>query len=175
MADHHGRVTPEVCDRGQLLLRLCLARLRDGQPHRRLVAVIVGVEHAAAERMKQDRAPRHHHRGEGRDGAHLPGRLAVGYHHARAHEFFDVSLRPVVPVVDPGPAYAVGDERREERVGDILGQTDLVDPQAVPRREHASPGELRALVELDPTVVAQRVQQIGHRLPKPRARRFRCA
>jgi len=126
-------------------LDLSLDRERQMDGH--LVAVEVGVEALADQRMELDRIAFHEHRLEGLDAHAVQRRSTIEKHRVVADDFLeDVPNLGILPLEHLlGALDRVGvaefleppnDERLVEFERDLLGQTALMEPEVRPHHDH---------------------------------------
>src|SRR6266699_2019016 len=166
-------------DHEQPALNLALERERHVHGH--LIAVEVGVERGAHERMDPDRLAFHQHRLERLDAQAVQRGRAVQEHRVVLDDFFqdlvhfrgllfDDLLGPLDRLGDPLLHQLVDDERLEQLHRHGLGEPALVQPQLRAHHDHRPARIVHALAEqvlAEPTLLA--LEHVGQRLQGPLA------
>ena len=174
--------TENVVRRHQQRVRLDLGFDRQGQVDRHLVAVEVGVEALADQRVQLDRVALDERRLEGLDAHPVQRRSAVQQHGVVADHLFenvpDLLVLPFEHLL--GALDRVGvlqlleppdDERLVELQGDLLGQPALVQAEVRPDHDHAASRVIDALAEqvlAEPALLA--LDHVRQRLERAVAR-----
>ena len=159
--------------------RLELGLERQGDVHGHLVAVEVGVERGADQRVQLDRLALDQHRLEGLDAEAVQRRRAVQQHRMLAdHLVEDVPdlrallLDELLRLLDGG-AEALGveprvDERLEQLERHLLRQAALVQLELGAGHDHRAAGEVDALAEqVLPEAALLALEHVGERLQRP--------
>ncbi len=159
--------------------RLELGFQRQRHVHRHLVAVEVGVERGADQRMQLDRLALDQHRLERLDAEAMQGRGAVEQHRMLADDLVEdvpdlglLLLDQLLGLLDRG-GETLGvepriDERLEQLERHLLGQPALVQAQFWTDHDHRAAGIVDALAEQvlpEPALLA--LEHVGQRLERP--------
>ncbi len=150
-----------------------------GNVHGHLVAVEVGVERGADQRVQLDRLALDQHRLEGLDAEAVQGGRAVEEHRVLADDLVEdvpdlraLLLDQLLRLLD-GRAEALGvearvDERLEELERHLLRQAALVQLQLRAGHDHRAAGEVDALAEqVLPEAALLALEHVGERLQRP--------
>src|SRR5450759_3417237 len=166
----------DVLRRHHEVLRLGDGAAEEWNVHGHLVAVEVGVEGGAHQRMNLDRRAFDQHRHECLDAQAVEGRGAVEQHRVIADhlvqdvpDFGPAALDHSLGRLDVGRVALVHqlahDERLEELEGHLLGQAALVELELGSDHDHGAPRVVHALAEqvlAEPALLA--LQHVGERL-----------